>query len=695
MPSLDARTLPVRNVPLDGPSGDRTVSLVEREWLVTNGMGGYASGSFAGVPTRRFHGYLIAALAAPVGRATMLNRLAEMVRLPDGEQVAFTAEDADGGTLAAGAERYLRGAWLEGGLPVWTYAIGDYVLEKRVVMVHLQNTVHVTYTLLEGDRTLRLRVRPYFSFRPHEGRVDAAPIAYTVHATGDRYEITGGEGLPPLRVRLFGGEAPLVLKPEESREKYPVEESRGYDSAGTLSSPGYFRTELERGESATLVASTESWRSVDALTPDAALDAERLRRLRLVDMAHPRARTGVDAELVLAADQFIVTPSTRVDDATRARAAGDEVRTIIAGYHWFTDWGRDTMISLEGLTLVTGRYAEAGYILRTFAHYVRDGLLPNLFPEGTNEGLYHTADATLWYFHALSRYLDATDDRATLEHLLPTLRAIADAHLAGTRFGIHTDPNDGLLHQGQEGYQLTWMDAKVGNWVVTPRRGKAVEINALFYNALMLLGGWLRRYEGPGAAMPYARAAERARASFNARFWYEQGGHLYDVVDGEGGDDPACRPNQLIAFSLEHPILDASRWESVLSVCEATLVTPFGLRSLAPGHPDYKVRYFGDRRARDAAYHQGTVWAWLIGPFLDAWARTRPGQLDGLKKALAGLEAHLGDACVGQVSEIFDAEGPYTPRGCIAQAWSVAELLRCRTRIAAGNDVDERAPEGR
>jgi predicted glycogen debranching enzyme len=319
--------------------------------------------------------------------------------------------------------------------------------------------------------------------------------------------------------------------------------------------------------------------------------------------------------------------------------------------------------------------------LRTFAHYVRDGLIPNLFPEGTNEGLYHTADASLWYFHALSRYLHATSDVSTLKQLLPIVQEIADAHLRGTRFGIGVDSDDGLLRQGQEGFQLTWMDAKVGNWVVTPRRGKAVEINALFYNALVLLSGWLREHGDPAPAAVYARAAERVKKSFNARFWYERGRHLYDVVDGEGGDDPACRPNQLIAFSLEHPVLDAGRWEDVLSTCERTLVTPVGLRSLAPGHPDYKARYFGDLRARDAAYHQGTVWAWLIGPFVDAWNRARPNAIDGLRKTLAGLDAHLDESCIGQVSEVFDAEAPYTPRGCVAQAWSVAELLRCRIRL--------------
>jgi predicted glycogen debranching enzyme len=348
---------------------------------------------------------------------------------------------------------------------------------------------------------------------------------------------------------------------------------------------------------------------------------------------------------------------------------------VIAGYHWFTDWGRDTMISLEGLTLCTGRYREAGYILRTFGRYVRDGLIPNMFPEGTKQGLYHTADASLWYFHALFRYLRATNDRATLRQLLPTLKSIVEHHLRGTRFGIGVDAGDGLLRQGEEGYQLTWMDAKVDGWVVTPRRGKAVEINALWFNALSLLAGWLHEERDPMATL-VEEHAERARESFNARFWYEEGGYLYDVVDGELGDDPACRPNQIFAISLDHPVLDRRRWQPVFDVVRERLLTPVGLRSLAPGHRDYKAQYFGDLRARDAAYHQGTVWGWLAGPFVDAWLKVAPGDRAGARTCLEGFQAHLNEAGIGTLSEIFDAEAPYTARGCIAQAWSVAEVLR-------------------
>jgi predicted glycogen debranching enzyme len=367
-----------------------------------------------------------------------------------------------------------------------------------------------------------------------------------------------------------------------------------------------------------------------------------------------------------------------VEDAARARASGDEIRSVIAGYHWFTDWGRDTMISLEGLTLSTGRKNEAGWILRTFAFYIRDGLIPNMFPEGKKEGLYHTADATLWFFHAIHRYVELTGDRTTLRMLLPKLLDVMDHHIHGTRFGIGMDPEDALLRQGAEGYQLTWMDAKVDNWVVTPRRGKAVEINALWYNALRLLENWLRETENHPRADEIGAIATRAYASFNRRFWYEDGGYLFDVVDAEGGgNDASCRPNQVIAISLDNPVLDESRWAAVMNVVAERLLTPVGLRSLAPGSPDFKAKYYGDLRSRDAAYHQGTVWAWLIGPYVDAWLKLHPGQKGDARKLLEGFGPHLNEQCVGSISEVFDAEPPYTPRGCIAQAWSVAEVLRC------------------
>jgi predicted glycogen debranching enzyme len=377
---------------------------------------------------------------------------------------------------------------------------------------------------------------------------------------------------------------------------------------------------------------------------------------------------------VLAADSFLIAPATRKEDEARARASGDVARTVIAGYHWFTDWGRDTMISLEGLTLCTGRPQDARWILNSFAHYVRDGLIPNMFPEGAQEGLYHTADATLWFFHAIDRYLQYTGDAGTLKQLLPRLEEIVAAHEAGTSFGIRVD-EDGLLTQGQDGYQLTWMDAKCDGWVVTPRRGKAVEINALWFNALRLLERWQTDAGHRDAAARTRAAGAKAERAFNARFW-NPAGYLYDVVDGEHGDDAAFRPNQLLAISLPNPVLTRDRWKPVVDAVGGRLLTPVGLRSLSRDHPDYKPTYHGDLKTRDAAYHQGTVWSWLIGPYIDAWSKVYPDQRGAARRLLSGLEAHLGEACIGSISEVFDAEEPYTPRGCIAQAWGVAEFLR-------------------
>jgi predicted glycogen debranching enzyme len=659
-------------------------ALLDREWLVTNGLGGYASGTIAGAATRRYHGLLVAAHPAPLGRVMMFNHLLEYVRLPDYSTVQFGGEEQAGGKLEVHGHDYLVEFRLEAGLPVWRYEVRGLSLERRVYLPHLQNTVYVHYRLLEGEGPVRLKLRPAVHFRGHDDPVSTRqPGPYVLIAQDDRYELSAGHPLPPLRLLMQGERAAFTMSGQTIPDiLYRVEEHRGYESTGSLWSPGHFRVNLARDHPATLVASTEPWETVRALAPESALSAEQERRRRLLLAAAPPARSSFGAELALAADQFLIAPAGRVEDAARARAAGDEVRTVIAGYHWFTDWGRDTMISLEGLTLTTGRQVEAGYILRTFAHYVRDGLIPNLFPEGQRQGLYHTADATLWFFHAVERYFQATDDRETLRRLIPLFLDIVGHHGKGTRFNIKVDPSDGLLSQGQEGYQLTWMDAKVGDWVVTPRRGKAVELNALWYNALRLLEGWVRQERGDSAARLLAEHAERAYHAFNAKFWYAEGGYLYDVVDGEKGNDPACRPNQVLAISLDHPVLERARWEGVLKVVREKLLTPVGLRSLSPDHPDYKPQYYGNLYARDAAYHQGTVWAWLIGPFVDAWVKVYPGDRTGARRFLEGFAHHLDEACVGSVSEIFDAEPPYTPRGCVAQAWSVAEVLRGWARTA-------------
>ncbi|HLJ11195.1 MAG TPA: amylo-alpha-1,6-glucosidase [Planctomycetaceae bacterium] len=666
------------------------LALSNREWLLTNGLGGYASGTLSGACTRRYHSLLIAALPAPLGRMVMFNHLAEEVKHEDRTIVRLDSLELADSPLEPCPAALIEFR-LESGLPVWRYDVGPVKLEKRILLPHLQNTVYINYRLAEGSIGTRLRLRPSFHFRPHDAPVRSdEPPHYAVSAVRHGFEVRP-RSIPPLRMCVVAARSNLVLDGGRVRNvQYRLERDRGYEWRGSLWNPGYFRIDLAAGQEATLIASTEEWDLLQGIEPSAAWPAELQRRERLLSLAGPAARSGIGADLVLAADQFIIRPVTRIADAALAHAAGEEAHTVIAGYHWFTDWGRDTMISLEGLTLITGRVAQAGNLLRTFARHVRDGLIPNLFPEGKQEGLYHTADATLWYFHALARYLRASGDHETLQHLLPILRDIVDHHVRGTRFGIHVDPADGLLVQGAPGYQLTWMDAKVGDWVVTPRRGKAVEINALWYNALRHLEGWIRESGDATAADELDRRAAQARDSFNRRFWFADQGYLFDVVDGEQGDDSSPRPNQVFAMSLDHPILEPARWSRVLEVVASRLLTPFGLRSLAPGSPEYKATYDGDLRSRDAAYHQGTVWAWLIGPFIDAWLKVHPGDLDRARDMLTGFAPHLAEACVGTISEIFDAEAPYYPRGCIAQAWSVAEVLR--SWVATATDQNQEMP---
>jgi predicted glycogen debranching enzyme len=651
--------------------------LLTSEWLVTNGLGGYSSGTIVGVATRRYHGLLVAALTAPLGRRMVASNLAEYLQLPNARQVQLSGEIYPSGDMQLEATNYLTRFRLEMGLPVWQWEVDGITVEKRIILPHKQNTVYVIYRMLSGNGPLRLKLFPSIHHRSHDDPVNT-PLAGTVRLTeiDGQYEFSI-DHLPPLRLSVHGHSHTFTVKRQVSPEVfYAMEERRGYEHRGTLWIPGFFCVDLSPDQPTAFVASTEPWEAMTKLNPEDALQRETDRRAHLLFAVGDTVRNGIGAELVLAADQFLVTPIGRAEEAAQTQFESDQACTVIAGYHWFTDWGRDTMISLEGLTLTTGRFSEASCILRTFAHAIRDGLVPNMFPEGEKEGLYHTADATLWFFQAVDRYITVTGDLDTLEMLLPKLIDSADHHLRGTRFGIGVDPEDGLLRQGQEGFQLTWMDAKIQDWVVTPRRGKTVEINALWYNALCLLAQWTAKLRGDREAEIWLNHARRTRESFNRRFWYEAGGYLYDVVDGEQGDDPACHPNQVLAISLGYPVLDAERWGAVLSVVKDRLLTPVGLRSLSPDHPEYRPQYFGNLRARDAAYHQGTVWAWLIGPFMDAWLKTYPQDFDTARGFLAGFEQHLSEGCIGSISEIFDAEPPFTPRGCMAQAWSVAEVLR-------------------
>ena len=664
----------VRPLELPADPAARAALLVDSEWLVTNGLGGYSSGTVAGSNTRRYHGVLVSALPNPLGRMVMLNQLDESITTASGAKT-------DLAHYAEGAQ-HLASFRLEAGLPVWEVDCDGARIEKRLLMPHGQNTVHLSYRLLRGS-SVQLELRPSLHIRGYEESVTTprnAPSSAVYHVADDNgwLRVTTPEELPALRMRVDNADAKFVAEPQARTElEFPMEKSRGYEYQGALWSPGYFAMELRPDRPVTFIASSERIEIASALSADAAAACEWDRRRRLARAAKEVVQDPIGLELVLAADQFIITPAGRIVDATRSRALGDQIRTIIAGYHWFTDWGRDTMISLEGLTLTTGREHEAAQILRTFAHYVRDGLIPNMFPDGSSEGLYHTADASLWFFHAVERYRRALKDDEMIIEMLPVMQRIIEHHVKGTGFGIGMDPKDGLLRQGAEGYQLTWMDAKVDGWVVTPRRGKAVEINALWYNALCLTASWTEQVRGADEASGYKAMIDRARESFNARFWNPERGYLFDVVDGETGDSPECRPNQLFAISLDNPVLDRSRWKDVIDVVESRLLTPVGLRSLAPGEPNYKERYFGDLRSRDAAYHQGTVWAWLIGPWINAWLKLHPNDRAGARRYLDGLVTHLGAYGIGSVAEVFDATDPYTPRGCIAQAWSVAEVLRC------------------
>jgi predicted glycogen debranching enzyme len=655
-----------------------TAALLAREWLVTNGLGGYASSTLQGVATRRYHGIFVPDLPSPWGRTVMMPRLDEEITA-EATSLRISGVEYEDGKLDSDFEKAISEFHREWQTPVWRFDIEGRSVERRVIMPYGQNTVYVEYRLTAGA-SLRLKVRPFVTFRMLDAPLkDARRPPFPMTICEDRFEMDLLEEAPPLRMCLRPHNGVFVADYVVSRgNSYRVDRDRGSDHIEDLASPGYFAAELTTGQSVAFVASTESWELLK-FHAGSIFEAERQRLHKLLSAAEAAEADEFERLLMLASDQFIVFPGSRVEEDALARASGDEAKTVIAGYHWFTDWGRDTMISLDGLTLCTGRYREARSILRTFSKYIRDGLLPNLFPEGQRKALYHTADATLWYFHALDRYYRATDDRDTLMTLYPIMKGVIDHHVGGTHFGIGVDQADGLLRAGAEGYQLTWMDAKVDDWVVTPRRGKPVEIQALWFNALRLMAEWAESLgENPDQ---WARMAERAHRSFNTRYWKDGMGYLFDVVDGKQGDDPTLRPNQIFSFSLRHPILDEMRWRSVVDVVADKLLTPFGLRTLAPGHRDYKPMYFGDLRARDAAYHQGTVWAWLIGHFIEAWLRVYKDKPQA-RAMLGGFRRHLREDGIGTISEIFDAESPYHPRGCIAQAWSVAEVLRAwqRTR---------------
>ena len=634
-----------------------------REWLCVNGIGGFASGTIAGTPTRRYHALLVAALKPPLGRTVMAASVHETVEYAGAEWPLFAARWVSG-IVDPHGYRLIERFRLDGTTPVWTYACADALVEKCVWMEHGANTTHVRWRVLRAREPLTLRVKTLVNYRDYHATTRAGDWRMDVARVADGLRVIAFDGARPLLLLAPGADADAAHTWFGDFD-LPRERERGLDHVDDELHAGTFRATLAPGAALTLTLSAEA-----APAPDG--DAAWQRRvehesdvLARWTRAQPNADTAPEwiRRLVLAADQFLVRRPLP-DDPDGA--------TVIAGYHWFGDWGRDTMIALPGLTLATGRTDVARKILMTFARFVDRGLLPNRFPDDGEAPEYNTVDATLWYFQAIRAYHAATGDDGLLKDLYPTLESILAWHRQGTRYGIRQDPADGLLAAGEPGVQLTWMDAKVGDRVVTPRTGKPVEINALWYNALVAMTDFARRLRRPASDLD--ADAARVAEGFE-RFWNGRDGWCYDVLDGADGHDATLRPNQIFAVSLPATPLSPERRRAVVDACARHLVTSYGLRSLAPFDPRFVARYGGDQGARDGAYHQGAVWGWLLGPFALAHFAAY-GDADTARSFLTPMADHLTDHGLGSIAEIFDGEPPFAPNGCIAQAWSVAETLR-------------------
>ena len=643
-----------------------------REWLVTNGIGGFASGTVANALSRRYHGLLMAALQPPLGRTLLLAKLDETAEYdgvyPDsGRLTTLYVNRWEDGAVEGNGHHALNRFHLEGTTPVWTYAVANALLEKRIWMQPGANTTYVQYHLVRATGPLGLTMKALANYRDYHSTTIVNDWSPAVEPVDRGVRITMFDGARPFY--LFSDRATITPQFDWYEDFFlAIEERRGQrDVTEDHLYLAQLQILLRPGERFIVVASTEP---SPPMNGDEALAERRAHEAALLERAETDGADDAWRQLVLAADQFIVS---------RPTAADPNGKSIIAGYHWFSDWGRDTMIALPGLTLTTGRPEVAASILRTYAQFVDQGMLPNRFPDVGETPEYNTVDATLWYFVALHEYFAATGDEALVRDLFPVLADIIDWHLRGTRYHIHMDPADGLLFAGEAGVQLTWMDAKVDDWVVTPRIGKPVEINALWYNALRIMAGLAERL-GEDAGR-YTALAERVRAGFE-RFWNAPLGYCFDVIDGPAGiadvvagNDGRLRPNQLLAASLPYSPLPAERQRSIVDACGRHLLTAHGLRSLSPDDAAYIGHYDGDRRKRDGAYHQGTVWGWLIGPFALAHLRVY-GDKAAARSYLEPLRQHLAGAGLGSISEIFEGNAPFAPRGCIAQAWSVAEALR-------------------
>jgi predicted glycogen debranching enzyme len=639
----------------------------EREWLVTNGAGAFASGTVTGLVTRRYHGLLVAALKPPVARTMTLVKISLRVGYLSRDVELDTNEYA-GGTLQPDGHRHLESFVLEGSVPRWTWAVADALLDCSVYMGRGRNTTYISYRLARGSAPMQLELRALTAWRDYHWHQHGGQDP-PWHADEPGCEISGrGASL-----RLAAAGARFAAEPAWYWNFWhAAEAARGLDATEDLFSPGAFRITLEPGQTVTVVATTDEAAPED---PAAALarvrdhDADLLAR---VPAAWPAWVRG----LALAADQFVVARGQGTEGPTGS--------TVIAGYPWFTDWGRDTMIALPGLTLTTGRLEIACDILRTFARHVDRGVLPNRFPDGDEAPEYNTVDATLWYFQAISQYLAASRDMDFARDIYPVLVDIVGWHDRGTHYGIRTAA-DGLLQAGESGVQLTWMDAKVDGRVITPRTGKPVEINALWHGAFRVLSDIARSLGRNSEVRQWSERADHIGKVFADRFWIVSADRLFDVIDGPDGAPPddSIRPNQVIACALVHPILGPAATRSIVDTCARELLTSFGLRTLHPGAPAYIGRYGGSPVQRDEAYHQGTAWAWLIGPFVRAHLRAY-GDPALARSFLAPFESQLSEACAGQLAEIFDGDAPHRPNGCIAQAWSVAEVLRAWAETEPG-----------
>jgi predicted glycogen debranching enzyme len=626
---------------------------MEHEWLETNGIGGFAFSTAPGINTRRYHGLLVASLHPPVDRYVLLSKVEETVFL-NGARYELSS-NLYPGTVYPDGFTHQRGFCLNP-LPVFTYEVGGIVIEKRVFMVHGENTTVVEYEIA-GPGECTLEVRPLIAFRDFHSLTHAnSAINPEIDQAEGEVSIRPYADLPRL---YFGHNARWVAR-EGSwyyNFDYPRERERGLEAREDLFQPMVLQFFMGAGSPATLVVSTQPH---DASIAAPARNREIARRAAL------RSATPVKDPLVStlteSADQCII------------RRDGD-LHSVIAGYPWFADWGRDTMIALPGLTLVTKRFDIARDILLAFSRATDRGMLPNRFPDAGEQPEYNTVDASLWYFEAIRKFVEYTGDYLFVrDSLYATMKSIIDWHLLGTRYGIKCGP-DGLISAGGPDTQLTWMDAKIGDFVATPRNGKPVEIQALWYNALRFTVALAERYGDAEEEKLLEGIADRAAQSFTSAFWNAESGCFYDVVRNDS-KDPAIRPNQVIALSLGYTMVDAEKAASILAVVKRDLLTKFGLRTLAPGDRQYCGRYEGGPVDRDSAYHQGTVWPWLMGPFVTAYLRIHPEAREEARGWLEGFREHMCTAGMNSISEIFDGDEPHLPRGCPAQAWSVAEVLR-------------------